>query len=68
MDVSTIDHALIGRLAKALAFVCGAGHPATVALRIAADSGTERDIAAARASFMKLRATERRAALAMLDS
>ena len=67
MDESIIDRALIGRLAKALSFICGAAHPTTVALQTAADSGTDRDIKLARALFLKLRATDRRAALAMLD-
>jgi hypothetical protein len=44
MDEATIDRDAMERLAKALAFICGAGHPTTVALQAAADSGTERDI------------------------
>jgi hypothetical protein len=44
MDEATIDREAMGRLAKALAFVCGADHPTTVALKTAAESGTERDI------------------------
>lgn len=65
MDGPTNDRAALGRLAKALAFICGADHPTTVALRTAAESGTERDIKAARALFLKLKPSDRRAALTM---
>ena len=44
MDEATIDRAALGRLSKALAFVCGAEHSTTVALREAAEGGYERDI------------------------
>lgn len=67
MDETAIDREAMGRLAKALAFICGADHPTTVALKTAAESGTERDIKAARTLFLKLKQTERRAALAMLE-
>jgi hypothetical protein len=67
MDETTIDRAAMGRLAKALAFVCGPDHPTTVALRAAAESGSERDIKNARALFLRLKPGDRRAALAMLD-
>jgi hypothetical protein len=66
MDEKTIDRDAMGRLAKALTFVCGADHPTTVALKAAAESGSERDIKNARALFLKLKQGERRAALAML--
>jgi len=65
MDESTIDRAAMGRLAKALEFICGKDHPTTVALRSAAESGSARDIKAARALFLKLKQSDRRAALAM---
>lgn len=67
MDETAIDREAMGRLAKALAFICGADHPTTVALKAAAESGTERDIKAARTLFLKLKQTDRRAALAMLE-
>ena len=51
---------------KALVFICGADHPTTVALKAAAESGSARDIKAARAAFLKLKSGERKAALAML--
>ena len=67
MDETTIDRDAMGRLAKALAFICGADHPTTIALKAAAESGAERDIKNARASFLRLKRSNRRAALAMLD-
>lgn len=67
MDETTIDRAAMGRLAGALAFIVGADHPTTIALKAAAESGAERDIKNARALFLRLKASERRAALTMLS-
>jgi len=67
MEKATIYSAAMGRLAKALVFICGANHPTTVALRAAAESGSERDIKNARAMFLRLKPGDRRAALTMLD-
>jgi hypothetical protein len=67
MDESTIDRDAMGRLATALAFICGASHPTAVAMKAAAESGAERDIKNARALFLRLKQSDRRAALAMLD-
>jgi hypothetical protein len=67
MDESTIDRAAMGRLANALAFICGATHPTTMALKAAAESGADKDIKAARALFLKLKPGDRRAALAMIQ-
>jgi hypothetical protein len=67
MDETTIDPAAMGRLAKALVFICGAEHPTTVALKLAAESGSARDVKAARAAFLRLKPGERKAALAMLE-
>ena len=66
MTEPTIDRAMMGRLAKTLAFICGAEHPTTVALRTASDSGTAKDIKAARTLFLRLKPSERQAALTML--
>ncbi len=66
-DDLKFDAAMMGRLASALSFICGAAHPATVALKAAAASGSDKDVKAARAQFLKLKPNERRAALAMLD-
>jgi hypothetical protein len=66
MDEKSIDRATMGRLAKALVFICGADHPATVALQTASDKGTAADIKKARTLFLKLKSSERQAALAMI--
>lgn len=67
MDEKTIDRAAMGRLANALVFICGADHATTKVLKLAAESGAERDIKAARTAFLKLKPGERRAALTMID-
>jgi hypothetical protein len=67
MEEPAFDQAAMGRLAKALVFICGKDHPTTVALQLAADTGSERDIKNARALFVKLKPGDRRAALAMLN-
>lgn len=66
MDETKIDRVAMSRLAKSLAFICGATHPATVAMQTAADSGTDKDAKAARAQFLKLKSGDRRAAMDML--
>lgn len=66
MDDIKIDPAMMGRLARALVFICGADHAATKALKLASESGVERDIKAARSHFLKLKSSERNAALTML--
>jgi hypothetical protein len=66
MDENAIDQAAMGRLAKAMVFICGADHPTTVALKTAAESGSARDIKNARTLFLRLKPGDRRAALAML--
>jgi hypothetical protein len=66
MEEKAIDPAAMGRLAKALLFICGADHPATIALKAAAECGSERDIKNARTLFLRLKPGDRRAALAML--
>ena len=66
MSDPVIDREAMGRLAKALSFICSPDHATTVALTKAAESGAEKDIKAARASFLKLKPSDRNAALAML--
>jgi hypothetical protein len=66
MDELKFDGAALGRLAKALAFICGPQHATTLALAAAAESGSERDIKKARTLFMRLKTSDRKAALAML--
>ncbi len=56
----------MGKLAKALNFICGADHPAIGALKKASETGTDKDIKAARAQFLKLKSSERNAAMTML--
>ena len=67
MEETTLDRAAMGRLAKALVFICGRDHPTTVALQMAAESGSERDIKNARTLLLRLKPGDRRAALAMID-
>lgn len=66
MDEVKIDRAAMGRLAKAMVFICGADHPTTIALKAAAESGSDRDITKARKLFLKLKPGDRRAVLTML--
>ena len=67
MDETKIDQATMGRLAHAVAFVCGADNATAVALKLASESGTAKDIKAARTLFLRLKPGDRRAAMAMLD-
>ena len=66
MDETKIDAAAMGRLSKSLAFICGADHPATIALKLASTSGSAKDVKAARTLFLRLKHSERRAAMDML--
>ena len=67
MDETKIYQAAIGRLAKALSFICGPEHATTVALKKAAESGSDQDAKRARALFLKLKPGDRRAAMTMLS-
>lgn len=60
------DPETMAKLAKSLAFICGAEHPTTQALKAAAESGKAGDIKKAYALFLKLNPSHRAAALAML--
>ncbi len=66
MEETKIDHAAMGRLAKALVFICGPDHLTTVDLKAAAESGSEQDIKKARSLFSRLKPGDRQAALTML--
>ena len=66
MDETKIDRETMGKLAKALAFICSPDHACTVALKTASESGTAADIKKARAQFLKLKHSQRQAALNML--
>ncbi len=67
MDETKIDAAMMGRLAGALTFVCGADHAATKALKKASETGADKDVKAARSQFLKLKYGDRQAALTMLN-
>lgn len=66
MTDTKIDRDTMGRLAKALAFVLKPDDPTVLALKAAAENGTEQDIKKARTLFLKLKPGDRGAALAML--
>ncbi len=62
-----IDRESMGKLAGALSFICGPGDPTAAALKLAAESGLEKDIKQARTLFLRLKPGDRNAALAMLS-
>jgi hypothetical protein len=66
MPEPALDPAMMAKLASALAFICGAEHPCTVALKKAAESGDKADVKKAHAQFKKLEPAKRAAALNML--
>ncbi len=66
MEEVKIDREAMGRLAKSLAFICGSDHPTTVALKAAAENGSDQDITKARKLFLSLKSRDRLAALTML--
>lgn len=67
MDENKIDQAVMGRLATAVAFICSVDHLEVLALQLAAETGTVKDIKTARTLFLRLKPAKRRAALTMLD-
>jgi hypothetical protein len=67
IDDTAFSPVILGRLAKAMAFISGADHPATIALKAAAESQSERDIKKARSLFLQLKPGDRKAALAMIS-
>jgi hypothetical protein len=64
-DDLKIDPAMMGRMAGALSFICGQDHPAVKALKLAAETKSDKDVKAARTQFMRLKMSERTAALTM---
>jgi hypothetical protein len=66
MPSPTLDPAMMAKLASGLAFIVGAEHPCTVALKKAAESGNKDDVKRAHALFKKLEPAKRAAALNML--
>lgn len=67
MEETTIDRAAMGRLAKALSFICSPEHPTALALKVAGESGLERDIKKGRTLFLQLKPGQRKAALSMIE-
>ena len=66
MSDTKIDIETMGRLAGALSFIASPDDPAVVAMRAAVQSGTAKDIKHARTLFLRVNASHRNAALAML--
>ncbi len=67
MDDTKIDRKTMGKLAKSLNFLLGAGNETSAALKQAAETGAEGDIKKARSLFLKLKHGDRQSALAMLS-
>lgn len=67
MNDTGIDRDTMGRLAGALSFIKSPEDAVVVGLRKAAESGDERDIKRARTLFLKLKASERQAAMAAIS-
>jgi hypothetical protein len=67
VEKAAIDRAAVERLAKALAFICGADHPATIAFKTAVETGSDRDLKKARTLLLKLKTGDRQAALRMIE-
>ncbi len=68
VDETSIDRETMGRLAKALLFICGPDNATAFALKTASESGSAKDIKAARTLFLRLKPGDRRAALTMISS
>ena len=66
MSDTKIDIETMGRLAGALSFISSPEDPAVIAMRAAVESGTAKDVKNARTLFLRVNATQRNAALAML--
>lgn len=63
-----IDRESMGRLAKALAFIMRSDDSTVLALKLAAETGLEKDIKQARTLFLRLKPKDRQAALSMLSA
>jgi len=68
MTDTGIDRETMGKLAKALNFICGPGNETSAALKLASETGTDADIKKARALFLRLKSGDRQSALSMLSS
>ncbi len=67
MDDTKIDRETMGKLAKSLNFLLGAGNETSAALKQASETGTDADVKKARTLFLKLKHGDRQSALAMLS-
>jgi hypothetical protein len=67
MNDTKIDRETMARLAKTLAFIRSPNDPTVIALKLAAESGLEKDIKQARTLFLRLKPGDRAAALTMLS-
>jgi hypothetical protein len=67
MSETKIDRDTMGRLAKALNFICGSGNETSAALKLASETGTDADIKKARTLFLRLKSGDRASALSMLS-
>ena len=63
-----IDLVTLARLARAVAFISGAGHPVTMALNKAVESTSAPDIRNARLLFLQMKPGLRKAAFAMIGA
>jgi hypothetical protein len=61
------DMAALAKLAQALNFICGADHPATLAMQKAAAGGNAEDVKKARALFSRLKPGSQQAALNLME-
>lgn len=66
MTDTKIDRETIGKLAKALSFICGPTNPVTLAMKLAAEGGRDQDIKKAHSLFLKMKPGDRAAAMAMI--
>lgn len=67
MDETALDQETMGRLVKPTAFILGADHPTTKALRNAAERGFSQDLKQAQIAFNRMKSTDRSTVLDMLD-
>jgi len=67
MDETALDQETMGRLVKPVAFILGADHPTTKAMRNAAERGFLQDLKQAQIAFNRMKSTDRDTVMDMLD-
>ena len=67
MQETKIDRETMAKLAKALAFILKPDDPVVKSLKLAAETGAEKDIKQARTLFLRLKSGDREAAFSMLS-